>query len=27
LVAVNMENHQRNQSQNRSPRGRGPRRG
>ena len=26
LVAVNMENHQRNQSQNRQPRGRGPRR-
>ena len=27
LVTVNMENHQRNQSQNRPPRGRGPRRG
>ena len=26
LVTANMENHQRNQSQNRSPRGRGPRR-
>ena len=26
LVAANMENHQRNQSQNRGPRGRGPRR-